>query len=542
MKALGASPAIRRWWIFALVCWLIYAALVGSEGFTVAPWSRHDDDLFVRQAASIAAGQWLGAPFDPLTLAKAPLHSIGMAALMGTGLPVDLLLRLIYGSSAVVACWLAIPPSRLRWRYYALPLFLLDPWMLTLPASRFAREASFIPLSLLSLSLAVASLDRERHWPHGVRGLLPLATSLGLGLLLITRETRPVILLSQGLLLMLWLRSWTAGERLSAGRRLRTGAVAAGLALLLFAAPLLALQQVNGRIYGTHLGNDTEEGAFSGFYTDLTSMSLKGQSGKPYVPLRQSVIDAIVAEGGDLPLASVLRRLDPLWRTFGCRQRASTCGEIGGGWLIWALRDAIAASIPLADGAAFQRQLVDLRQNVGQLCRRSPQLFDCQRKTASYMPLAWTRGEPIRPLQTLQALIRKGAGLVLPPIVHWGPWPVEVLNPSHLPPQWRQLHLRPTSQASLRWKREKRQLLFQLGVIGRAVLAGAAVLSLGGWPKPSPAATLLLAYLLLQLGVLTLVEVTSFRADRYLVLLSPVLTMLLLELISNPTRHQRGTT
>lgn len=431
----------RRWWIGGLSCCGLYVALVGTIPFAVRPGSLYDDDLFVRQANQLFEGHWLGIQFTHLTLAKGPLHALLMATWMHTGESVSLALRAFYALAAFLFCTLALPPQRAGWRWAALVMLLLDPWMVTLPGSRFTREASFIPLSLLALGLAVAALDSlspsipAQRWHHQSRVTrsLPLliASSAALGLLLISREARLVILLVEAVLLMLWvLGQWPLRDR----QRWLQVALSLAAALFLFLLPLTTLRLWNARVYNAPISNDFEEGQFKRLYEKLVSINLIGLASKPFVPIRHEVLEAIRLAEPNSQLNQLLGALDPKWKLFGCRQNKLMCGEYGGGWLMWALRDAMQLVHPSHDARAFQVFSFQLQQEIGTLCRNHPKTFDCRRRSMGYFPLSWARGKDFAPQLWITAGIRKVHGLFDPLAVGIRPWAVEPIDERYLPP------------------------------------------------------------------------------------------------------------
>jgi hypothetical protein len=526
MQLGGAYLAVPKlWWPGLLLC-ALYLVVIGTLPLEVSPISRHDDDLFVSLASHIAAGEWLG-PYGPLTLAKGPLLPVLIGYAMAMGWPVVLALRGLWALCCWLACSLALPikPAWLRW--LGLSLLLFDPWLLTLPGSRFVRELLFSPLLLLALALALAALEEQRRiylWAGG----------LSFGLLLICREGRAGVLAIAGTLIALWLaRYWSQPQRW----------LAAALAVMLLMAPVLAVQQLNARAYGAPISNEFEEGAFKTFYGELVSVNLRGLPAKPYVPLRREVISSLISLKPNSELVQVLSQLDPNWMQFGCRQQASMCGEYGGGWFVWALREAMAKVEPSADARGFQAQNQRLIRELKTLCRKPRAGLDCQKRSFGFLPWLPGRGEPLPWSAAAFDLARKGSGLLMPILVEQGPLQLDPLTKAelnHWPPAWQELGLYPRSAEESYSTNQRLATAYQLGSWGR-LATFAALIALAvpkRWPLPLGPDGLLLLTLAVQLLLLTAVELTSFRADRYLVSLSPCLTLLILrllgKLVSNP--------
>lgn len=523
--------ACRPWWPGLLLCGL-YLLLLGLVPLEARPFSRHDDDLFVSLAHHVANGQWLG-PYGELTLVKGPLLAMVLGVAMAIRLPAGLLLRGLYALCCWLACQWAIPPKPRGLRWLGLGLLLADPWMLTLPGSRYSREALYAGLLLLGLALAVAAL--QRHQPA-----LLAAASLVLGLLLICREARLALLPVELGLLMAWLggRSW----------RPKRSWLAAALALLLFVLPLLSLQQVNRHIYGVGLSSELEEGSFPKLYSALVSVNVPGLPAKPYVPLRQEVIHHLIQLSPESQLAAVLRQLDPHWTHFGCRQQASMCQEYGGGWLLWALREAMHRAHPQADALSFQQQGKQLHAELQRLCgqKESRTVLDCRRRSIGFLPWLPGREERLPIAAAAWDFGHKTLALLLPPLVKLQGHPLGAVQLQPLPASslqrwpapWQQLGIQPRSVPQTKEWNRRLAAVFALGLWARLATAGVVVILLmrRGWAgikRPSVADGLLLLTLALQLALLTAVELTSFRADRYLILLSPSLTLLIMRLWAN---------
>ena len=87
---------IRSGWLWAAILvtvlklWLTNSQTV----FAIGP-AFHDDQLFVKLAAHIINGEWLG-PYDQFTLAKGPIFPLFIAATFWIGLPLIFAKQLFY--------------------------------------------------------------------------------------------------------------------------------------------------------------------------------------------------------------------------------------------------------------------------------------------------------------------------------------------------------------------------------------------------------------------------------------------------------------
>ena len=116
--------------------------------------ASHDDLLFVRQAAEIGMGNWLGG-YSNLTHAKGMVYSLFLLVNHATGIPLKFSEQLIY---LLVAAFFSVTIGRLyRSRWAALVTFILLAFVPTAwidgAGGRVVREGLYVSLSLLLLTL-----------------------------------------------------------------------------------------------------------------------------------------------------------------------------------------------------------------------------------------------------------------------------------------------------------------------------------------------------------------------------------------------------
>ncbi|MEW8460717.1 MAG: hypothetical protein AB2653_10485 [Candidatus Thiodiazotropha endolucinida] len=110
--------------IFVVASALIRYWLTAGLPITAHAHGIYDDALFIRLAESVVSGQWLG-DYDKLTLVKAPLYPLYIAANYLLGLQFKTMEHAIY----IVACvilYLALIKARVN------PYLTLVPFMLLL--------------------------------------------------------------------------------------------------------------------------------------------------------------------------------------------------------------------------------------------------------------------------------------------------------------------------------------------------------------------------------------------------------------------------
>ena len=156
---------IRSGWLWAAILvtvlklWLTNSQTV----FAIGP-AFHDDQLFVKLAAHIINGEWLG-PYDQFTLAKGPLFPLFIAATFWIGLPLIFAQQLFYAGACTVLT-VAMRPwlrnSALQCGFYL--LLLLNPISYDAAnLTRLMRQNLYTPLALLTIAGLIMLFSRRRE-------------------------------------------------------------------------------------------------------------------------------------------------------------------------------------------------------------------------------------------------------------------------------------------------------------------------------------------------------------------------------------------
>ena len=375
-----------------LLVGLIYLiVIVPAPGLSFSD-AGHDDGLFMKWSVSILNRQWLG-PWDVLTTSKGPLHSLLTAVAANLGINPFAYKRIFYltGSLVFVATGLNKAPIWLR--LLTLLTLLSDPFQYGTSGVRNLREGTYIPLQMIAFGLGNWSLDQLRE-QNKIRALLVaaiLGTAVSFGLLLVTREARMVVWieLTAWMLLSWSLLAWRHRHKLH--RRLGIKVLCACLSMLLIIGfarlPIFFVNAVNAYHYHYAISSSTEEGGFPRLYGRLLGISVKGELSIARVPVRQSTLDALINDAAmGSPLRMILEGIPSSWKNPGCDLYPQTCGEIAGGWFIWALRDGIALSLaPGSSEDAFQRIVKSAENDLVAICKQSSTLR-CSETKAGYLP------------------------------------------------------------------------------------------------------------------------------------------------------------
>ena len=341
MTARSTTPA-RAWFWAAVTLTLLKLWLTRGLDVYALGGASHDDALFVQLAQHLVRGEWLG-PYDQFTLAKGPAYSLFIAAAFGVGLPLFLAQQLLY-AGACAALVRAVRPALAsaagRFGLYA--LLLVNPMSYdTSSLGRILRQHLQVPLVLLVLAALMALLLRRAR---------PLRQNLGWCLLLglawggfyLTREDDAFLLPSLALLGGAWL--WLAWREGAA--RLASALSCAGVVLAAAVLPILAVSAQNYRHYGWFGTVEFRAAAFQDAYGALARLRVGPEH--PHVFVSREACKAAYAAS---PAFAALRpQLEGAIGLGWAESSSAWTGlppadrQIGGGWFMWALRDAVAAS------------------------------------------------------------------------------------------------------------------------------------------------------------------------------------------------------
>ncbi len=333
--------------IFAF-CWLglglaltaLKLWLTRGQGVYALGYAGHDDQLFIKLAEYLVRGEWLG-PYNELTLAKGPAYSIFIAATFALGVPLFLAQHVFY-AAACGAFVQALRPAiaAAGWRCAIYLLLLWNPMTFDAPSmGRVLRQQIYGPLALLIFAGFVA-LCLRRHEP--IRRQAPWVVLLGLaaGAFYLTRE-ETVWLLPSALLLggtyVIWAWHQARADGLRAAGML-------GGAIAIAALPVFIVSAQNQRYYGWFGTCEFRASAFQDAYGALLRVEVGPE--RPLIPVSREAREAIAKVS---PAFAALQQqfdagLAESWAgasEFFTKIPAAE-GQIGGGWMMWAFREAAA--------------------------------------------------------------------------------------------------------------------------------------------------------------------------------------------------------
>jgi hypothetical protein len=332
---------------------------IGSAG--------HDDLLFVRLAANLGAGQWLG-PYDNLTMAKGAAYSFFLLGNHFTGLPLKITEQIVYLSVSLYFSTTIGTLFRSRAAtLFCFALLAFNPVFWSPDAGgRVVREGLYLSLSLLLIttSIRVFVLKYAASLKEDLHAKLPVLIGFGLtgGVYWLTREEGVWLAPSVFLMAASW---FVFNFRPASSGETKTHYVNM---LIFLATPVIAFSLVVGIIntinyykYGRFQNNEFRSADFQAAYGALSRIE--------HAHWIRYVVFPKDAREKAYSVSASARELKPFfegeggerWRKAGCEQTGRTpCPEILAGWFMWALRDAVAAAGHYrnpSEARAFYRRL-----------------------------------------------------------------------------------------------------------------------------------------------------------------------------------------
>lgn len=520
-----------------LVISLVYLLVLAPGPGIALPWMSVDDGLFFHWTVSIRAGDWLG-PWDYLTTAKGPLHSLLTAWASQLGISPFLYKRMFLLAGSLVFIYTVVRAKTSWLRPLLLLALLADPFQFGALGLRNLREGTYLPLQMVALGMGSLSLDRLRGRPLWHVGVLaPLfVMAFAFGLLLITREGRLIVYLE--MLVWLSVALFAIIRYQPMGRRPFRLLLSSGLAVLLLIAvprwPVSQLSSANQSRYGFSLSNSLEQGAFPRFFQALSGLRLKGDDRYiPRVAVKRRAIAVAIEELPDRPegLRRILSDIDWGRGDYGCREFPDTCKDMASGWFLWAMRESVAKQLGKdASEERFQYVAGKAEAELREICTSSLRL-ECVPLSWGYLALPVRWGFDNLPLSVFREARTVIAKSFIPEPFPFGRPDLSRHTFSGLLPRSELERLGVRGQAEsgrLAWQRVYVATSL-LGAVGRWLLLCLALLGLwtsigrrDGFHPIDPVCIWLFVCCLIQAVVYGLIGLSSFSGSPYTILTAPI--------------------
>jgi hypothetical protein len=358
-----SEPAqLRVWfWLCAVLTvfkfWLTRAQPVYAIGNAAL-----DDRLFLELAQSIVRDGWLGA-YNQNTLAKGAAFPLWIALVFWIGLPLGLAQQALYATACGLftrACRPALSSAAARAAVYL--LLLWNPMSFEAHTlARIIRQNIYTPLGIMIFAGWVALYFRRSE---RFRQQLPWAMLAGFstGVFWLTREESIWILPS----ILLLAAAVLYGAKKTSPAAFKITGYSLLLSALCWAIPILLVSWQNQKHYGWFGTVEFKSKEFKDAYGAMLRVRIGPELRQ--VPVTRQAREAMYAVS---PTFAKLRpQLEgPIgdgWsekELFPAAER-----QIRGGWLMWALRDAVAATGNAPDAKTALRFYESMAQEINRAC------------------------------------------------------------------------------------------------------------------------------------------------------------------------------
>ena len=337
----GDTVGRSGWLMAGLACVGLKLWLVAAQPVVAIGPAGHDDRLYLELARHILSGEWLG-PYSQFTLMKGPMYSMWIATTVLLRVPLPLADHLLYLAGCVLAVRALRPHVGPGWRsFLVFALLWWNPMTYELPVlGRTLRQNLYTPEALLFFAALIA-LETRRAAAWRTRMAWGLLLGVSGAALWLTRE-ETIWIMPSALLLVgaATVSSWLAGDRL-----IRLAATL-GVAVTSAALVIGGVCALNYRFYGWFGTVEFRDPRFVAAYGALQRVIPTREV--PNVPVTREARE--MAYKVSPAFADLRPYLEGQIGVNWADASASLTGrpkeerEIGGGWFIWALRDAAIAA------------------------------------------------------------------------------------------------------------------------------------------------------------------------------------------------------
>jgi hypothetical protein len=392
--------------IAALSIWI----RMGFPVYAIANAS-YDDQLFIRAARYLQAGQWLG-PYDSLTLAKGMFYPLFIVLAYWSSVPLKVAEQLIYlAVCALAARLIRRQASSNGLSLTAFALLSFNPVFWNVHLARVIREGIYISLSFLLVVLLVMICFPGRY--AGRTRMVLRGVCLGLvgTAFWLTREEGIWLVPAIGVVLMIallniMLPNWGGRSAKTSlptrSVRIKEIVVSLILAVVTFLGADYLVAYLNFRHYGIFETNEFRAKSFLRAYGALSR--IQHDRWQRYIPFPKDARQrAYAVSPSARELASSFEgATGNAWlRTTCLWVRTQSCDEVGGGWEVWEFRSTVADAGHYHSGAEAMRFYDTLADEIDLACDHGAIPCLSSRATMSppfrweYLPETATAARPV---------------------------------------------------------------------------------------------------------------------------------------------------
>ena len=365
----------KIYWISLVLISVFYLIVAIHTPLSILAWQGYDDMLFINHAQSLAEGRWLGK-FSELTLVKGPGYSVFLALNYWLGLPITFTHALFYCFSLAALSLLILKISKSY--LLAALLFLITLWdPRVFELNRVMRDAIYAGQAILILTTLSYILFFKHQKKH--ENILSILLGVLFAWFWLTREEG--IWLVPGLVFLLIFAIIRNRHQKTGIRIIRP----LFISTCFFAATHIVFGLGNLITYGDFVGVDIKEKNFQAAIKSMESIRIGDQIPFLAVPLkvRQEIYKISPA------FSELKKYIDPektisSWQAGGCRFRPTTCGDIGNGFFMWALREATGKAGYYSSPSTASKFYKLIDNDIKKAC--ADKRLICDRSYIPYMP------------------------------------------------------------------------------------------------------------------------------------------------------------
>jgi hypothetical protein len=343
------------------------------------PVYKHDDQLFVRLAHYLAAGQWLG-PYDNLTLAKGMFYPMFIAATFWLSVPLKIAEHLFYLFICGSAAGLVRRASGNKLSLVLFALLAFNPVLWNYGFARVLRQGVYLSLALAVVILLVIIAFPPSGSSRGTLKRLFLGISLGLTVTAywLTREEGawlvPAAIMVLAVAVLAILRPKWSLQPVNDGLPIRSAQLKAIgtpllIALITFAAADWTVAALNYQYYGIFETNEFRAKNFLRAYGALERIQQDKWRYLVTIPEASWQKAYLVSPAARELSPSVEGQTRQLWLQISCTYGiVKPCDEVQTGYDMWEFRDAVANAGHYKSGADAMRFYGTLAGEIDAAC------------------------------------------------------------------------------------------------------------------------------------------------------------------------------
>lgn len=367
-------------WLLIIFFSLFKLFLLSGQHIFALGYAGHDDRLFINIANNLLRLHWLG-DYNKFTLAKGPGYPIWIAISYLLGVPLLFSQYLLY----ILACIMliiALKPLFLKnylWLIIIYLVVLFNPSSFSNQiATRVIREGIYPALSLFIIAFSIGILVRRDKTIKNITVWM-IGLSIMLSYFWLTREEGVWIMpFLISILLFTAFKLWREREK---QWKLKSVLLIIPFIILFFS--ILTVSSINYYKYGIFSTVEFNNSYFLEAYGSLTRV--KDKEWQQFLPVSREKMSKIYA------VSPAFKKLEPFfdgdigqgWAKTSSVLQLKNPSEIGGGWFMWAFRDAVAAAGYYDNGKDAMNYYKQLSVEIDAACTKKE--LDCFGKRATMM-------------------------------------------------------------------------------------------------------------------------------------------------------------